>query len=42
MIIPVGPTGGTQRLTLVTKTDGTISTRELSPVRFVPFLRNEN
>jgi protein-L-isoaspartate(D-aspartate) O-methyltransferase len=42
MIIPVGPTGGTQRLTLVTKTDETISTRELSPVRFVPFLRNEN
>ncbi|MFB6249700.1 MAG: protein-L-isoaspartate(D-aspartate) O-methyltransferase [Salinibacter sp.] len=42
MIIPVGPTDGTQQLTLVTKTDGTISTRELSPVRFVPFLRNEN
>ena len=42
MIVPVGPTGGTQRLTLVTKTDGEIQTRELSPVRFVPFLRNEN
>jgi len=42
MIIPVGPSGRTQRLTLVTKTDGTISTRELTPVRFVPFLRNKN
>ena len=42
MIIPVEPSGRTQRLTLVTKTDGTISTRELTPVRFVPFLRNEN
>ena len=42
MIVPVGPTGSPQQLTLVTKTDGTISTRELSPVRFVPFLRNQN
>jgi len=42
MIVPVGPTGGTQHLTLATKTDGTIQTRELSPVRFVPFLRKEN
>ena len=42
MIIPVGPTGGTQRLTLVTKEDGEISTRALAPVRFVPFLRKEN
>ena len=42
MIIPVGPTGGTQRLTLVTREDGDISTRELAPVRFVPFLRNNN
>ncbi|PQJ35087.1 protein-L-isoaspartate O-methyltransferase [Salinibacter sp. 10B] len=40
MIIPVGPTGRTQRLTLVTKANGEISTRELAPVRFVPFLRN--
>ena len=39
MIIPVGPTGGTQRLTLITKKNGEISTRELAPVRFVPFLR---
>jgi len=42
MIIPVGPTGSTQQLTLVTKEDGEISTRELAPVRFVPFLRNNN
>jgi len=40
MIIPVGPTGRTQRLTLITKENGEISTRELAPVRFVPFLRN--
>lgn len=42
MIIPVGPTTRTQRLTLVTKEDGEVSTRELAPVRFVPFLRKEN
>lgn len=42
MIVPVGPSGRTQQLTLVTKTDGTISTRELAPVRFVPFLRNND
>jgi protein-L-isoaspartate(D-aspartate) O-methyltransferase len=44
MIIPVGPTGRTQRLTLVTKAaDGQISRRPVAPVRFVPFLRkNEN
>ena len=42
MIVPVGPTGGTQQLTLVTKSGGEIQTQELSPVRFVPFLRPEN
>jgi len=44
MIVPVGPTGRTQRLTLVTKSaDGQISRRTIAPVRFVPFLReNEN
>lgn len=42
MIIPVGPSGDTQALTLVTKTDGTVSRRTLAPVRFVPFLRKEN
>jgi protein-L-isoaspartate(D-aspartate) O-methyltransferase len=41
MIIPVGPTGGMQHLTLVTKENGEFSTRELAPVRFVPFLRND-
>lgn len=44
MIVPIGPTGRTQQLTLVTKSvDGEISKRALAPVRFVPFLReNEN
>jgi len=42
MIIPVGPPERTQELTLVTKTNGEISTQTLAPVRFVPFLRNEN
>ncbi len=40
MVIPVG--NRTQQLTLVTKEDGEVSTRQLAPVRFVPFLRNEN
>jgi protein-L-isoaspartate(D-aspartate) O-methyltransferase len=39
MIVPVGPTGGTQTLTLVTKSDGSITKQALAPVRFVPFLR---
>jgi len=42
MIVPVGPTGGTQALTLVTKDDGKINRETLSPVRFVPFLRPED
>jgi protein-L-isoaspartate(D-aspartate) O-methyltransferase len=42
MIIPVGPTGRTQELTLVTKEDGEVSKRQLAPVRFVPFLRKKN
>jgi protein-L-isoaspartate(D-aspartate) O-methyltransferase len=42
MIIPVGPEGATQSLTLVTKEDGDVSKRQLAPVRFVPFLRKEN
>jgi protein-L-isoaspartate(D-aspartate) O-methyltransferase len=42
MIVPVGPTGQTQSLTLVTKEDGEVSKRPLAPVRFVPFLRKEN
>jgi protein-L-isoaspartate(D-aspartate) O-methyltransferase len=40
LIVPVGPTGGTQQLTLVTKSDdGEVARRPLVPVRFVPFLR---
>lgn len=42
MIIPVGSSARSQQLTLVTKEDGEISTQELAPVRFVPFLRKEN
>lgn len=42
MIVPVGPTGQTQRLTLVTKKDGEVSKRQIAPVRFVPFLRKKN
>lgn len=42
MIIPVGPSARSQRLTLVQKENGKVSTRELTPVRFVPFLRDEN
>ena len=42
MIIPVGPTGHAQELTLVTKENGDISKQTLAPVRFVPFLRNGN
>ena len=41
MIIPVGPTGRTQDLTLVTKEKGEISKQPLAPVRFVPFLRSD-
>ena len=33
---------GVQHLTLPTKADGTVSRREWPPVRFVPFLREEN
>ena len=39
MVIPVGPTGGTQQLLLVTKENGEVVTEQLTPVRFVPFLR---
>ena len=41
MIVPVGPAGGTQDLTLVTNDDGKLTRRTLAPVRFVPFLRPE-
>lgn len=40
MVIPVGKRFGTQHLILVTKnTDGTISSRNILPVRFVPLVR---
>ena len=37
LIIPVGPTGYTQYLTLVEKKNGKIKKRKVLPVRFVPF-----
>ncbi len=40
MVIPVGPEGETQQLTLVTKTDGEVTRKRITPVRFVPFQRN--
>ncbi|MBI3962511.1 MAG: protein-L-isoaspartate(D-aspartate) O-methyltransferase [Deinococcus sp.] len=40
MVIPVGPPLGAQNLVLVEKAaDGTVTTRTLLPVRFVPFVR---
>ncbi len=41
MVIPVGPRGDVQSLRLIEKAeDGTISERELLPVRFVPLVRH--
>jgi protein-L-isoaspartate(D-aspartate) O-methyltransferase len=41
MVIPVGPTGMIQHLTLIEKqADGSIRSREIIPVRFVPFTRD--
>ena len=39
MIIPVGPEGRTQQLMLITKKDGEVNRRRITPVRFVPFQR---
>jgi protein-L-isoaspartate(D-aspartate) O-methyltransferase len=40
MVIPVGPAGGIQSLTLIEKqADGSIRSRQILPVRFVPFTR---
>jgi protein-L-isoaspartate(D-aspartate) O-methyltransferase len=40
MVIPVGPAGGIQHLTLIEKqADGSIRSRQVIPVRFVPFTR---
>jgi protein-L-isoaspartate(D-aspartate) O-methyltransferase len=42
MIIPVGSPFMVQTLMLVEKTDGKVTTRNLMPVRFVPFTRGGN
>ena len=40
MVIPVGPAGSIQSLTLIEKqADGTIRTNQIIPVRFVPLTR---
>jgi protein-L-isoaspartate(D-aspartate) O-methyltransferase len=40
MVIPVGPAGSIQSLTLIEKqADGTVRTNEIIPVRFVPLTR---
>ncbi len=42
MVIPVGPVFGTQSLMLVTKDEaGTVHTKSLMPVRFVPLTRED-
>lgn len=41
MIIPVGPHNGTRQLVLVTKKKNKIVKRNLMPVRFVPFTRDD-
>lgn len=42
MIIPVGPIYRVQSLQLLTKKDGKLKTKDLLPVRFVPFTREDN
>lgn len=40
MVIPVGPAQSIQHLTLIEKqADGSITSRRVAPVRFVPFTR---
>ncbi len=41
MIIPVGSRFRTQQLVLVEKKDGSFNTRNIMPVRFVPFTRED-
>lgn len=41
LIVPVGPSPGTQQLTLVTKKQDGITRKTIAPVRFVPFLKQE-
>ena len=41
MVVPVGPEGGTQRLTIVSKSaEGVVPRETVMAVRFVPFQRN--
>jgi protein-L-isoaspartate(D-aspartate) O-methyltransferase len=42
MIIPIGPIYRVQSLQLLTKKDGKLKVKDLLPVRFVPFTREEN
>ena len=42
MVIPIGSPSTVQTLMLVTKKNGKVTTKELSPVRFVPFTREKN
>lgn len=41
MIIPIGPQWGLQNLVMVRKVGGKMNKRKLVPVRFVPFMREE-
>lgn len=41
MIIPIGPHKGVRQLMLLKKKNGKIKSRELMPVRFVPFIREK-
>ena len=42
MVIPIGSPSTVQTLILVTKKNGKVTTRELAPVRFVPFTREKD
>lgn len=42
MVIPIGSPSSVQMLVLVTKKNGKVTQRELSPVRFVPFTRDKD
>lgn len=42
MIIPVGPSNSVRQLVLLTKRKGKIKTKEIMPVRFVPFTRKHD
>jgi protein-L-isoaspartate(D-aspartate) O-methyltransferase len=41
MVIPIGPHKGVRELILLTKKNGKVKTRNLMPVRFVPFVREK-